>query len=542
MSTSAAEIPAPATQELESASWSRLNELTRPALAAAIVFVPALLLYMRTLMPDVDYWDTAEFQALGPVLGIAHPTGYPAYTLLLWVASVALQPFGNPAFRADMLSALLVAAACGIVGATVAMLTRRLVVGVGVGIAFAVASQVWMIGLHADPHAFHLFLIALLLLTLVVWADRQKQGLPNADRVLIAAAVVFGVSLANHALTLLLAPGVALYVLLVYPRILRRVRLVATCAGALVLTTVVLYAYLPIRSAMNPPMDYANPQTWENFKYVVFGEQFTNTFHNRPSLGDSVKLIATETWEQLGVLLPLAALGLIVGFIRRAALMIMLIAWFALTWYFDLGYDNADIGRYYLVPLMCVAVVGGLGAGAILEGAKVVVQRLAPATRPLARAAFAVLMAVVLIVPAVATVPTRFRAIDESTNVGSRAWLASLATALPQDAVVVSWWSYSTPLWYAQYVEGWRPDVTIIDDRTILDQNLGSAEQVVADYVGKRPVFLIRLPQDYAPFKLKYDMQELPGVNGQQLLQVLGPKPAAVTIQIDARAVIGPNL
>ena len=155
-------------------------------LVAAIVFVPALLLYMRTLMPDVDYWDTAEFQALGPVLGIAHPTGYPAYTLLLWLASVVLQPFGNPAFRADLLSALLVAAACAIAAATVTVLTRRLVVGVGVGIAFAVATRVWAIGLHADPHAFHLFLIALLLLLLVVWArpPRRRPGQrgPRADR------------------------------------------------------------------------------------------------------------------------------------------------------------------------------------------------------------------------------------------------------------------------------------------------------------------------------------------------------------------------
>ncbi len=501
MSTSAAELPTPATQVHETASWSRLNDRTRPLLAAAIVFVPALLLYMRTLMPDVNYWDTAEFQALGPVLGIAHPTGYPSYTLLLWLASVVLQPFGNPAFRADMLSALLVAGACALLGATVSMLTRRLVVGIGVGIAFAVASRVWAIGLHADPHAFHLFLIALLLLLLVVWADRHKAGRPKADWALIAAAVVFGVSLGNHALTLLLAPGVGLYVLLVYPGILRRLRLVATCVGALVLTTVALYAYLPIRSAMNPPLDYANPQTWESFKYVVFGEQFTGTFHARPSLKDSVNLIASESWTQLGLLLPLAALGIVVGFVRRAALMIMLIAWFVVTWYFDLGYENADIGRYYLVPLMCVAVVGGLGAGAILEGAKVVMQRLAPAWRPYARAAFAVIMAVVLIVPAVATVPGRFHAIDESTDLGSRAWLDSLATALPEDALIVSWWSYSTPLWYAQYVEGWRPDVTIIDDRTILDQHLGSAEQVVADNVGQRPVFLIRLPQDYAPFQ-----------------------------------------
>ena len=59
----------------------------------------------RTLQPDVGFWDTAEFQAIGPVLGIAHPTGYPAYTLLAWLASVVLQPFGNEALRANLLSA-----------------------------------------------------------------------------------------------------------------------------------------------------------------------------------------------------------------------------------------------------------------------------------------------------------------------------------------------------------------------------------------------------------------------------------------------------
>ena len=536
------DAPVETQTHAEIGTWSRLNDRTRPLLVAAIVFVPALLLYMRTLMPDVDYWDTAEFQAIGPVLGIAHPTGYPAYTLLLWLASVVLQPFGNPAFRADMLSALLVAAACAIAAATVTVLTRRLVVGVGVGICFAVATRVWAIGLHADPHAFHLFLIALLLLLLVVWADRHAADQANTDRVLIAAAALFGVSLANHALTLLLAPGIAVYVLMVYPGILRRLRLVAACVGALVLTTVVLYAYLPLRSAMNPLMDYANPQTWENFKYVVFGEQFTSTFHGRPALADSVRLIATETWQQLGLLLPLAALGIVVGFIRRAALMIMLLLWFALTWYFDLGYENADIGRYYLVPLMCVAIVGGIGAGAILEGAKAVVQRLAPARRSLARATFAGLMGVVLILPAVASVPTHFHATDESTNVGSRAWLDSLATALPPDALVVSWWSYSTPMWYAQYVEGWRPDVTIIDDRTILDQNLGSAQQVVADNLGKRPVFLIRLPTDYIPFEDQYEVRTLPGVTGQQLLEIVGPKTNAQSVTGAARSAAPPNL
>ena len=40
-------------------------------------------------------WDTAEFQTVGPVLGTAHPTGYPAYVILGWFASIVFQPFGE---------------------------------------------------------------------------------------------------------------------------------------------------------------------------------------------------------------------------------------------------------------------------------------------------------------------------------------------------------------------------------------------------------------------------------------------------------------
>ena len=101
-----------------------------PVAAAGAVFVAAVVLYVRTLLPDVGTWDTAEFQAIGPVLGIAHPTGYPTYTLLAWLASVVLQPFGNEAYRADLLSALLVAGAAALLSVRVVQATRRWPLGV----------------------------------------------------------------------------------------------------------------------------------------------------------------------------------------------------------------------------------------------------------------------------------------------------------------------------------------------------------------------------------------------------------------------------
>ena len=75
-----------------------------------------------------------------------------------------------------------------------------------------------------------------------------------------------------------------------------------------------------------------------------------------------------------------------------------------------------------------------------------------------------------------------------------------------QDAVIVSWWNYSTPLWYGRWVEGKRPDVTIIDDRTILDDGYGTAQNAIDAFLGSRPVYLIRVDGDMPQFRDQYTL------------------------------------
>ena len=55
------------------------------------------------------------------------------------------------------------------------------------------------------------------------------------------------------------------------------------------------------------------------------------------------------------------------------------------------------------------------------------------------------------------------------------------------NALILSWWSYSTPLWYVQRVEGRRPDIAIVDDRTRLDENLGGLTDVIDANLGDGP-------------------------------------------------------
>ncbi len=492
------------------AAWLRAHS---PLVAGLAVAVPALALYARTLMPGVHNWDTAEFQAIGPVLGIAHPTGFPSYTLLAWAASVVLQPFGDEALRANLLSAILAAGASGLAAAAVTLVTRHALAGIAAGAALAASATGWSVGLHADAHALHLFLVALLLVLLVGWAQRTESG-AGGERWLLAAAVVFAVALGNHALTLLLAPGVAAFVLFTTPRIIwRRAGLVVACALALGITTVALYAYLPIRSAMDPPLDYANPETLDGFRYLVFAEQFRGTFRDFPPLPEAITQVLEETVAQLGPFVVLAVAGAVYAALRRPALLLLLVLWFAVTWVFALGYVNADIERYHLGPILAAAVLAGLGAAALMEGLAWLVTRVADRSRPrTAQVVVAGLAAVLLLAPTLAAVPDRYDDVDESDQHMAREWLEAVLPQLEPDAVVLSWWSWSTPLWYAQHVEGRRPDLAIFDDRTVLDQGYGRGQAVIDRFLDERPVYLIRLAHDIPEFEAEYELEPLPDV------------------------------
>jgi hypothetical protein len=484
-----------------------------PLLAGLFVFFPALALYVRTMMPDVGTWDTAEFQTVGIVLGIAHPTGFPTYTLLGWLASVVLQPFGEAALRANLLSAILAASGAGLAGATVSLLTRRAVVGIAAGLALAVSPATWGVAIRADAHALHLALVALVLLLLVVWTERERTG-RRADGALLAAALIFAISLGNHALTILLAPGIALLLLTVAPRLpIDRPRLVIACAAALALTTIALYAYLPIRSAMSPPLDYANPETWEGFTYLVFAEQFQGTFQPLPPVLEILAIMGRATLDELGPAAIAAVVGVGLALFRQPRLLLMLGAWFVINWVFAIGYVNADIERYRLAPLLSAVVLAGIGVSGVLDAISYAWRRWATdrwhasrRSRNALMVALALALGVVLVAPSAFFATQRFDDLDHSDWHYARRWLDAVLPQFEPNAAIVSWWGMSTSLWYAQFVEGARPDIFVADDRTRLDLALGDAMEYIETNLDVRPVYLIRLDHDLPPFRERYEL------------------------------------
>ena len=164
-----------------------------------------------------------------------------------------------------------------------------------------------------------------------------------------------------------------------------------------------------------------------------------------------------------------------------------------ITVLFNEAYSNADIDRYYLGPVLWIWTLLAI-AGAELGG---LATRAAAAVVPALRRAeivAAAIVAIVLLYPAANELDDRRAAADRSGDTGAQAFLDEALPALEPNAVIVSWWSTSTPLWYAQKVEGLRPDVFIVDDRTMLDLQLGRAPDVIRRYLAEgRPTYAIRI-------------------------------------------------
>jgi len=464
----------------------------RVAVAPIAVAIVAICLGVWQILPGVGYWDTAEFQTVPPILGTAHPTGYPTYVILGWLASALLAPLGEPAFRMNLLSAILIGIAAGLTVDLVRLLTRSTLLGVAAGMGLAAMPLAWSIATHADPHALHVAFVAGILWLLVRWEQARAADPDRADRWLLAAAAVTGLSIGNHSLTFLLGLPIALYLLAVEPGILRRRRLVGLCTAALVLPMVLVYLELPLRggaiAGLKAPLVYGRPDTLGGFVSIVTGEQFRGGINNPfADLSQKVADLASLAASQLGPLALLVVPGFIVTAVRWPAYALLTGSALAITCFFNAAYVNAEIDRYYLGPALIVwtwlAVLAATVVDLVTGGSR----------RPTSHLAATALAGVLLISPTIATLPDRATIVDQSQDRGAEQWVDAVLAELEPDAIVVSWWSYSTSLWYAQQIQGRRLDVFVADDRTRLDLNLGEVTDVIDHNLGVRPVYVIRV-------------------------------------------------
>ena len=266
---------------LTTEAHSRSSSKTQRWLLPGAVFILSLLFYAGTAAPSIValFDDSLEFQLVLPTFGIAHPTGYPLYTLVGGVWSNFF-PFGNWAWRVNILSAV---AAAGAV-ALVFVLTQRLTAvngrgdlwaGSAAAIAFGFGAVWWSQATVAEVYAAHNLLVAAVLLIAV---DLPALRGPAADCRMTLLLALIGLGLAHHRTTMLLLPGLAVYMLWTMPA-LRRRRPVWLLWSAALLAPLLLYVYIPLRAAQGVvDLNASYVNTWAGFWDHVLARRYTGFF------------------------------------------------------------------------------------------------------------------------------------------------------------------------------------------------------------------------------------------------------------------------
>ena len=250
-----------------------------PYLLAGAVALATLVLYVLTLAPTAQFWDTPEYIAAAYSLGIPHPPGNPLFVIL--AHTWGLIPWAaHYAARINLLSAVLSALTAGcwfLVGerwlrpVVPAVWPRRLAALAG-AVLGATAFTVWNQSVvNEKVYTVSLFSIALVLWLAVRWGDAAAGSL--RDHHLLVIVYLLALTATNHLMGLLVAPAVVVYVLYTDPKVFLSPKFLAWAAVAAAVG-VSLWLFLLLRSPHFPPINEGEPTNWAALRDVLNRTQY----------------------------------------------------------------------------------------------------------------------------------------------------------------------------------------------------------------------------------------------------------------------------
>ena len=289
------------------------------ALSAAII---AFSVYLMTLAPTVWFIDSGELAAVASTLGIAHPTGYPLFTIIGHIFTHL--PFsGSEVYKLNVMSAFFCSAGVFIFFLLMKYLTGQYspdsspdkqvatsqsksarqkiqqknnpqkkqkqlslpdIIAYGIAgfsaLTLAFSKTYWNSANSVEVYPLHVFfLVALIFVFLkAIFNTSPKAGdtsFISGNKYYLIFAFLLGLSFTNHLTTILLAP--ACLTLFFYTNLYdkqRLYKLLGFMTAAFIIGFSV-YLYLPLRANMDPTFLWGNPYNFERFKWHITGKQFS---------------------------------------------------------------------------------------------------------------------------------------------------------------------------------------------------------------------------------------------------------------------------
>jgi hypothetical protein len=466
-----------------------------PYLWALATFAVVLVIYLFTLAPTTAFWDTSEYIAAAKVLGIPHPPGNPLFVIL--AHTFGLLPLAaSYAMRINLFAAVTSAAAAGLwflvadrwLRGIVRQRWARYAAAFGGVLVGATSWTVWnQSTVNEKVYTVSLLSIALVMWLVVRWGDDDPG--PHRDRWLVLIAYLLALTSTNHLMGVLAVPALVVYVLWTDWRVLTRPPVLIGIVLAAIVGISLNYLWLPMRAAQYPPINEGEPI---GFFSQALKDVLNRVQYGKPPLTERQAGFFSQlgnlwqyfTWQfardwgrwsgvatAIFAVLGLSGLAALWKSDRRAgvagvALLGTLSVGLVFYMNFKYGYsqypDQANLPRevrerdYFFVGSF--AVYGAFiacGLGALMQS---IVDGLRDRGTAAGRWAAASPVLALAVVPLLGNHATASRAHETMARDFAYDMLNSVE---PYGILITAGDNDTFPLWYAQEVEGIRPDVTL---------------------------------------------------------------------------------
>lgn len=422
--------------------------------APLLTFALTLAAYLSTLAPDVTFTDSGELAAVAATLGVAHPTGYPLFTLLghLWT----LLPLpGTVIYRMNLFAAICTAASAGMFAALarnfLLILRRDAPVSpyaiLASALLYGFAVTIWEQSASVEVYSLQLLLFTSILLVFA----KAVSAPAESKKLFILWAFLLGLGFTNHGTTILMAPA-SIFLFFWRPSGGRadfpaKFRTIALLALPFVVGLSV-WLYLPLRSSAEPLFNWGGVHRgFDKFWYHASGKQFQVWMFQTEKIAENLRLFLSLLPQELGWL---GFVGLIAGIgavwksSRRLLWGILLLIAGCLA--YSLTYTIHDIEAYFTLAIIAILLLTAAGFEVFSRRKE---RYIIPA----------------LFAPAAIALVMNYGRVNQRENLLVPEYTRILTENLEPNAVILShqWDFWCSAFWYKQQVEGYRKDVALVE-------------------------------------------------------------------------------
>lgn len=412
----------------------------------------AFVVYSLTTARSIVFTDNGELLGVMSTFGVPHPTGSPLFMLFssIWNSIVGL--ISNSVYSKNLFSAGMVSLGVSVLHLTVLSLIQPTIaerynvwfknaITVSMILLVAFSSTLWNIATFLEIYSLQFLAFTCVFFTFVQWSIRPTF---QTSFLVMYVSVL---AIASHSSMMFLAIAMNIIVVVHNYRTVKNYKpILLGLFFAMLAMSVYVVPFL--RSFSEVPFNWGEiSRSLDAFLYHCTGKQFqvwmfesSETFAKNS--GDFFKELFSSTFG-IGVLLSIATL--IQMWKSNKSVVLLILIYFAIGLPFIFSYGIPDIHSYFVIPIVLLSMFASISLIQWCEKYQWI--------------------AFVVVMLPFGAISFFWEEVQQQNNTLVDDYVYMLTDQLPKNSIILSsqWDYFCSAFMYKQKIEGYRPDIVLIE-------------------------------------------------------------------------------